>query len=106
MDEFLCVTLFSHPGEPLPKFKTRLAEFWTHMIRNKPDDYERVYCESREFEQDGARTIRQYMVEIAAWPVFEAELRALKMNHEPVDTADTYNRDEASTSEWFQIPHD
>jgi hypothetical protein len=105
-DEFLCMTLHSNPGETLAQFKTRLTEFWTYMIRTKPDEYEQVYAESRDFEQVAGKIQRSYMIEIAVLPVLQAACAELGMGHLPVDVDDTYNRHEASTSEWFQIPHD
>ncbi len=105
-DEFLCLTLVSLPNEAEATFKTRLVEFWTHMIRNLPDDYEKVYSEARGFESDDDSITRQYMIGIDVWPILEPVLKARKMGHLPMDEDDTYNRAEASSSEWFQIPHD
>lgn len=106
MDEFLCLTLLARPGEPESAFKLRLTEFWTHMLRTRPDDYEGVYAEARAFDTEGGRTCRRYMVEIDAVDVVTAELRAKGMEFAEVDVDDTYNKAEASSSEWFQIPHD
>lgn len=106
MDEFVCLTLLAHPNEDEAAFKTRLTEFWTHMLRNRPDDYEGVYAEARDFDEEGGRTCRQYMVELDAIDTVTAELTARDMPFTPVDHDDLYNRSEASSSEWFQIPHD
>jgi hypothetical protein len=105
-DEFLCLTLVSQPQETEAAFKTRLVEFWTHVLRTRPDDYEKVYSEAREFESDDDNLTRQYMIDIGVWPVLEPLLNSRKMGYLPVDEDDTYNRAEASSSEWFQIPHD
>jgi len=106
MDEFLCLTLRSAPGQSEAAFKSRLTEFWTHMIRSRPDDYERVYAEGRDFERDDVAILRRYMIAIDAAEILSAELEAFGLDFEPIDAGDTYNRAEASTSEWFQIPHD
>jgi hypothetical protein len=106
MDDYLCLTLLAEPGESEAAFKLRLVEFWTHMIRNKPDDYEGVYAEGREFETERGRTCRRYMVAVGATPAVTTELRAKGMAFAEVDADDTYNKAEASSSEWFQIPHD
>ena len=106
MDEYLCLTLLAQPGESESAFKLRLVEFWTHMLRNKPDDYEGVYAEAKAFDTEGGRTCRRYMVEIDALPAVTAELRAKGMAFAEVDEDDTYHKAEASSSEWFQIPHD
>jgi hypothetical protein len=106
MDEFLCLTILANPGEPQPAFKLRLVEFWTHMLRTKPDDYEGVYAEAKDFDSEGERICRRYMVEVDALPAVLTELRATGMSFAEVDDDDTYNKAEASSSEWFQIPHD
>ncbi len=106
MDEYLCLTLLAHPGETEPAFKLRLVEFWTHMLRTRPDDYEGVYAEAKAFDDEGGRTCRRYMVEAGAIDAVTAELRAKGVEFAAVDTDDTYSKAEASSSEWFQIPHD
>ncbi len=106
MDDYLCLTLLANPGEPEPAFKLRLVEFWTHMLRTKPDDYEGVYAEARAFDTERGRTCRRYMVDVGAMPAVTAELRATGMAFTDVDADDTYSKAEASSSEWFQIPHD
>lgn len=106
MDEFVCLTVSAEPGESEAAFKARLTAFWTHMLRTRPDDYERVYAEAKAFETIGGRVSRQYMVEPDAADVLERELAGMKLGFEPVDRDDTYSKAEASSSEWFQIPHD
>ncbi|MCU0705854.1 MAG: hypothetical protein MUF18_17945 [Fimbriiglobus sp.] len=106
MDEFLCLTLLAQPGETEAAFKLRLTEFWTHMLRTRPDDYEGVYAEARNFDEEDGRTCRQYMVVIEAIDAVTAELTAKGVEFVEVDRDDTYNKAEASSSEWFQIPHD
>lgn len=105
MDEYVCVTLQSRPGEAETGFKSRLVAFWTHMLRNRPDDYEKVYSEATEFECEGGRVSRQYMVEPDVVPVLTAELAAAGIAFEPVDPDDLYSKAEASSSGWFQIEH-
>jgi hypothetical protein len=106
MDEYLCLTLLARPGEPESAFKLRLVEFWTHMLRTRPDDYEGVYAEAKAFDTEEGRTCRRYMVEIETLPAVTGELRAKGMDCGEVDDDDTYSKAEASSSEWFQIPHD
>lgn len=106
MDEFVCLTILATPGEPEAAFKTRLTEFWTRMIRTRPDDYEQVYAEAKAFETTGGRLSRQYMIEPTAAAVMTGELAAVGLAFEPIDPDDTYSKAEASSSEWFQIPHD
>ena len=104
MTEYLCLTLLAEPGETEAAFKGRLAEFWTHMIRHRPDDYERVYAEAVAFETEGDRLARQYMVEPVVLPVLLAEL-AIHAVAADVDADDLYSKAEASSSDWFQIDH-
>ena len=66
MTEYLSLTLLADSGESEAAFKARLAAFWTHMIRNKPDDYEKVFAEATKFGSEDGRISRQYMVEAAA----------------------------------------
>ena len=44
MDDYLCITVMSLPGEGKADFAARLSEFWTHMlpgitINTGPGDY-------------------------------------------------------------------
>ena len=106
MDEFVSVTLLAEPGETEATFKSRLTAFWTHMLRTRPDDYEKVYSEAKRFETSGGRVSREYMVRAEVADVLTAELAAKGMEFAAVDPDDTYNKAEASSSEYFQIPHD
>jgi hypothetical protein len=106
MTEYLCLTLLADPGESEAAFKGRLTAFWTHMIRARPDDYELVYAEEKAFETEAGRVCRRYMIDPAAVPVLTAELAAHKMTFAAIDEDDLYSKAEASSPEWFQIPHD
>lgn len=105
MTEYLCLSLLAEPGEPEAGFTKRLAAFWTHMIRNKPDDYERVYSEAVAFETEAGLVCRRYMIEPDVLLGLVAELAAYKVAHADVDEDDLYSKAEASSSEWFQIEH-
>ena len=105
MDEYLCLTLVGKPGEPESEFKARLTAFWTHLIRNRPDDYEKVYAEATRFTSTDGRVSRQYMVEAEIIDPLLAELSAHNLAHEPVDPDDTYSKYEAASPDWFQIEH-
>ena len=104
-DEFLCLTLVASPGESEAAFKSRLVAFWTHMIRNRLADYEKVYSEATEFETEDGKVARRYMVEPAVVPALAAELAGQGIDHLPVDPDDLYSKAEASSSDWFQIEH-
>ena len=105
MTEYVCLTLLADAGEPEPAFNGRLAAFWTHMIRRRPDDYERVYAEAVAFETEGGRLCRRYMIEPDAIAALGAELAAHDIAFAEVDADDLYSKAEASSSEWFQIGH-
>lgn len=105
MDEFVCVTLTGRAHESEAEFKTRLYAFWTHMLRNLPDDYERVYAEATEFESHGDSVTRQYMVEPAGLDALTAALAEHGIAHEAIDEDDTYSKYEAAAPDWFQLEH-
>jgi hypothetical protein len=75
------------------------------MIRGWPEQYALVYAETTGFQTSGDRLSRQYLVarELSGW--LPRELAAAEIAHEPVDELDTYSKFEATTPEWFQIPH-
>ena len=105
MEEYLSLTLRGQPGEAEAAFKGRLTTFWTHMLRNRPDDYEQVYAEATKFERDGDRVERRYLVAADAVPALLTELSAAGVEAGPVDEDEAYNKYEAGTSEWFQLNH-
>jgi hypothetical protein len=106
MDEFACLTVCSDVGETESSFRSRLTAFWTHMVRNQPDLYEKVYSECTEFENDKDRITRRYMVQPDSLSELERQLQERNLDYLPVDPEDLYSRAEASSSpEWFQIDH-
>lgn len=105
MTEYLCLNLLANPSETESAFKARLATFWTHMLRNKPDDYEKVYAEATRFTAVDGRVSREYMVEAEAVAVLISELTAGGIAMAPVDVDDIYTKYEATSPDWFQIEH-
>jgi hypothetical protein len=105
LTEYVCVTVLAPPGELEAAFKARLAAFWTHMLRNRPDDYIRVYAEASRFGLADGRISRQYLVEADAADAVTAELIANGIAFSPVDMDDAYTKYEATSPDWFQIPH-
>jgi hypothetical protein len=105
MSDYLCLTLVGKPREPEPDFKARLTAFWTHMLRNRPDDYERVYAEATAFGSADGKPTRQYFVEAGAVGVLAGELATAGVDLLPVDEDDVYSKYEASSPDWFQIEH-
>jgi hypothetical protein len=103
--EYLHLTLTANAGESEAAFKSRLTAAWTHLLRTAPDTYEAVYAEAKEFEAVGGRVSRAYMVEVDAAEAVSAALVANGVEVQPIDADDRYSKYEASSSEWFQIPH-
>jgi hypothetical protein len=105
MTEYVCLTLLGESGESEAAFKSRLAAFWTHLLRTRKDDYEKVYAEATKFGTTDGRVSRQYMVEADVIDVVTAELSGNGVAFAPVDTDDTYSKYEAASPDWYQIPH-
>lgn len=102
-DHYLCLTLLGRDGETEAAFKSRLYAFWTHVLRNRPDDYEGVYAEAKEFEDEDGRVSRQYMIQPHVAAALCQELAANGVAFQPLDEDDHYSKAEASSSEWFQL---
>jgi hypothetical protein len=102
---YLTLTILANPGESESAFRGRLTAFWTHMLRTHPDDYERVYSEAVEFEEERGRISRQYMIEPEVAGMLAGELNAKGFESLPIDEDDEYSKAEASSSDWFQIEH-
>ena len=105
VDEYVCVTVRSRPGESADGFNKRLIDFWSGMLRGRKNDYERVYAETARFAGAGDRLTRQYLVAAEAADVLAGELASAGIDHEPIDPDDLYSKYEAAPPEWFQIPH-
>jgi len=105
VDEYVCITVLSKPGESEADFSARLSRFWTHMLRTRKPDFEKVYAETTAFEDNGEQLARQYLAELAVADVVESELHAAKLDFEPVDRDEVYSRYEAVPPDWMQIEH-
>ncbi len=105
MDEYLRLTVLSRPGESQADFAARLSRFWTHLLRQRQNDFEKVYAETTAFEAKDQRWNRQYLIEEDVSGVLEQELAAAGLDCEPIDREDLYSRYEAVPPEWMQIEH-
>jgi hypothetical protein len=103
--DYLCLTLLANPGETEAAFTARLTAFWTHLLRNKPDDYARVYAEATHFAALEGRVSRQYLVEAEAVDGLTTELSARGIAIAPIDRDDIYTKYEAAAPDWFQLEH-
>jgi hypothetical protein len=105
VDEFVCITVRSNAGEPEGDFSTRLSRFWTHMLRTRQGDFEKVYAETTRFEPLGGRLTRRYAVEDSVVDILLQEMARAGVEHEPVDRDDVYSKYETVAPEWMQIEH-
>ena len=105
MEEFVCVTVTSASGESQTDFSARLSRFWTHLLRTRPDDFERVYAETIRFESANGRWSRQYLVAVDAVDWLEGEMKSAGVTHASIDRDDLYSKYEATPSDWMQIEH-
>ena len=105
MEDYLCLTLVSHPQESELDFKRRLSSFWTHILRNFKDDYEKVYAEHAAFEKTGDFLSRKYLIEAVVSELLTEQLHHQGMAFSPLDPEDLYSKYEASPPEWFWIEH-
>jgi hypothetical protein len=105
MDDYLCITVVSESSESEADFSARLSRFWTHMLRNHPDDFEKVYAETTAFGDEDGRKSRQYLVEHGVADLLEREFAAARVEHEPIDRDDVYSKYEATPPDWMWIEH-
>jgi hypothetical protein len=104
-EDYLSLVVRSRPGEDEAAFKTRLSEFWTGMLRNHPDEFEKVYAETVRFEADGDQRTRKYLFEASVADLLEEKLSAAALDHEPIDRDDVYSKYEATPPDWMWIEH-
>jgi hypothetical protein len=105
MDDYLILTVISHAGEAEPDFASRLSHFWTYMLRQRPDDFARVYAETTAFETVVGGLERQYLIEADVADILETELAKAGLANKDIDRAETYSRYEATPPDWMQIEH-
>jgi hypothetical protein len=105
VDEFVCLTVKSRPGEGADSFQKRLIVFWSHVLRTRPDEYAQVHAETTRFEPTGDILTRQYMIAAGVVGVVAQELEQVEIDHDPIDPDDLYSKFEATPPDWFQIPH-
>jgi hypothetical protein len=92
-------------GESEADFAARLSRFWTHMLRNFKADFEKVYAETTEFEEQDDRLGRQYLAETGVVDLLEKEFQKAGLDYEPIDREEVYSKYEAVPPEWMQIEH-
>jgi hypothetical protein len=106
VDDYLCITVLSEPGEGEADFASRLSRFWTHMLRNFKSDFEKVYAETTAFGRESDdRMTRQYLVKESVADLLEREFDAHGLGHEPIDRDEVYSKYEATPPDWMWIEH-
>lgn len=105
MDEFLCLTIRSLPGESEADFASRLSRFWTHMLRRFKAEFEMVYAEATAFEATGGCLTRRYLIREEVVPLLERELTTASIDFAAIDPDDGYSKYEAVPPEWMPIEH-
>lgn len=105
MADHLCVIVRSRPGEDERSFSTRLSILWSRLLRESPDEFEKVYAEMTQFARAGDCLTRTYLVHEDGIDRIERELAAAGLEHAPVDRDDLYSKYEAVAPEWMQIEH-
>ena len=105
MDEYLCLTLLSRPGESEAEFKAQLSGFWTSMLREQPLAFEKVYAEAAAFEVHADRLARRYLIESGVANILAEALTVAGLSVLPIEPDDLYSKYEAAPPEWFWIEH-
>lgn len=104
-EEYLCLTVQSNADETEADFKTRLSEFWTGMLRNQPDEFEKVYAETVSFGSEFGRLTRQYLIEGCIAEMLDKQLKTAGIEFAPFDHDDIYSKYEAAPPDWMWIEH-
>ena len=105
MDEYVSISVCSRAGETEDAFSARLSLFWTGMLRDHKEDFEKVYAETTEFEEHEGRLLRIYLAEDDVIDLLERSLSAGEIDYLPIDREDTYSKYEAVSPDWMQIEH-
>jgi hypothetical protein len=105
MDEYVCITVISKPGETTADFSARLSRFWTFLLRTRKEEFEKVYAETTSFERKGECHTRQYLAKIEIIRMLETEMKNAGVEFEPIDPDELYSKYEASPPHWMQIEH-
>lgn len=105
MEEYQGITLKGKNGEPTPAFSGRLSVFWTQVLRQVPDLFEKVYAETTEFEDHNGSPTRKYAVEPDGVVQLLQLVKTNGLEYLTPDPDDTYTRHEAVAPEWWQIEH-
>lgn len=105
MKEYILVTVCSKKEESENTFSQRLSLFWTQMLRQNPEEFEKVYAECSEFENHTGILSRKY----AILPELASPLKTKLLNEGfdalEIDIDDFYSPYEITAPDWMQIEH-
>ena len=105
VEDYLCITVQSQPGESQDAFKSRLSVMWSAMLREDDVQFENVYAETVRFEQKNSCWTRQYLVAEPAVEDVERRMLEAGVDFQPIDRDDRFSKYEAAPPEWMQIEH-
>ena len=75
------------------------------MLREQKNSYEGVFAETTVMEADGDRAMRQYLIAADVVEAIEKWMTGAGVDHDLIDNDEVYSRFEATSPDWFQIPH-
>ncbi len=105
MEEFVSVEVLGKSGESETAFGQRLTLFWSEILREIPEDFERVYAETIVFEKVGSKPLRRYAIETEAVDLFVGKIRQGGFEVTAPTDDDVYTKYELPATEWWQIEH-
>lgn len=105
MEEFVCISVFAKPQEAEGPFKQRLTHFWTQILREIPDEFEKVYAETIEFETEAGKLCRRYAIEPDVVALMVSKIEKAGFEVAPHGEEDIYTKHELPATEWWQIEH-
>lgn len=105
MEEFLCLKVLSNPAESANAFSQRLSVFWTHMLREHPEEFKQVYAEGTKFECEDGLLSRQYAVVPGIVQNLCTKICQAGLKHSDLLPDDLYTVYEIIGPDWMQIEH-
>ena len=105
MIEYVAVEVFGKVGEIEAQFGQRLTAFWSEILREIPDEFEKVYAETILFETAKGKPLRRYAIETDGVDLFVEKLNQAGFEVPPPSEDDVYTKYELPATEWWQIEH-
>lgn len=105
MKEYILVTVCSKKQENRNTFSQRLSLFWTQLLRQSPEEFEKVYAECCEFENHLDIMNRKYAILPELAVPLKTKLENDGFEVLDIDTEDFYSPYEITAPEWMQIEH-